>query len=65
MPTAERLAVHLPGMTRVSFTEHLDLNNILDDPDTGKSTLTEWFVENQRHIAARDYTYCEFPTKWT
>ena len=46
-PAVERLHVHLPGMNVVAVAEDDDLEEVLNDPDSSKSTLTEWFVANQ------------------
>jgi len=64
-PAVERLHVHLLGMNIVALSEEDDLEGVVDDPDSSKSTLTEWFVANQRFPAARKYTYCEFPNYYT
>ena len=64
-PAVERLQVHLPGMNIVAVSEEDDLEGVLEDPDSAKSTLTEWFVANQQFPAARKYTYCEFPNYYT
>ena len=64
-PAVERLQVHLPGMNIVAVSEEDDLQGVVNDPDSSKSTLTEWFVANQRLLAARQYTYCEFPNYYT
>ena len=57
--------MHLPGMNVVAVAEDDDLEEVLNDPDSSKSTLTEWFVANQTFPAARQYTYCEFPNYYT
>ena len=64
-PAVERLHVHLPGMNMVAVSEEDDLEDVVNDPDSSKSTLSEWFVANQRFTAARQYTYCEFPNYYT
>ena len=45
-PAVERLQVHLLGMNIVAVSEEDDLEGVLEDPDSAKSTLTEWFVAN-------------------
>ena len=39
-PAVERLQVHLPGMNIVAVSKEDDLEGVLDDPDSAKSTLT-------------------------
>ena len=64
-PPVERLFVHLPGMNFVTLTENADLQEVVDDPDVEKSTLTEWFTANTLSAAGHDLTYCEFPSRYT
>ena len=64
-PAVERLYVHLPGMNILTCHEEEDLQDILDNPDSQISMLTQWFVTNQNNSDARTLTYCEFPSKWT
>ena len=64
-PAVERLHVHLPGMNIVAVSEEDVLEDVVSDPDSTKSTLTEWFLANQIFPAARKYTYCEFPNYYT
>ena len=45
-PAVERLHVHLPGMNIVPVSEEDDLEGVVNDPDSSKSMLTEWFVAN-------------------
>ena len=52
-------------MNMVAVSEEDDLEDVVNDPDSSKSTLSEWFVANQRFPAARQYTYCEFPNYYT
>lgn len=62
--SVERLIVHLPNMQFVTYHEEADLEEVIEDPDSSRTMLTEWFVANQRHIFTRDLTYCEFPSKF-
>lgn len=64
-PSVERLIVHLPNMQFVTYHDGADLEEVIEDPDSSRTMLTEWFATNQRHIFARDLTYCEFPTKFS
>ena len=64
-PPVERLPVHLPGMNLITVHEEQSLEEARDDPNSGKTMLTEWMVENQRSERGRDLTYCEFPSMYT
>ena len=45
-PSVERLYVHMPGLNIVPLSEEDSLEAVADDPDSTKSTLTEWFTAN-------------------
>ena len=64
-PSVERLVVHMENMNRVIYDESADLEDIVSDPRRYRTTLTEWFAANRRHISARELTYSEFPSMWT
>jgi hypothetical protein len=64
VPAVERLAVHLPLMNSIVYPAKRSLVDIVDDPRSRKSTLTEWFSANKIYPNARELTYIEFPTKW-
>ncbi|XP_039822604.1 uncharacterized protein LOC120684800 [Panicum virgatum] len=64
-PAVERLHVHLPGLNIVAVSEEDDLEEVANDLGSSKSTLSEWFVANQKFPAARQYTYYEFPKYYT
>ena len=64
-PSVERLFVHLPGMNFVTLDENADLQEVIDDPESEKSMLTQWFTANQISSAGHDLTYCQFPTRYT
>ena len=52
-------------MNFVTLPENADLQEVVDDPDVEKSTLTEWFTANTLSAAGHDLTYCEFPSRYT
>ncbi|RCV38049.1 hypothetical protein SETIT_8G110800v2 [Setaria italica] len=62
-PAVERLAVHLPLMNSLVYPANRPLVDIVDDPRSTQTTLTEWFCANRMFPAARELTYIEFPTK--
>jgi len=55
----------MPGLNIVPLSEEDSLEAVAHDPNSTKSTLTEWFTANQNSVAARQYTYCEFPRFYT
>ncbi|XP_040385740.1 uncharacterized protein LOC102722064 isoform X3 [Oryza brachyantha] len=64
-PSVARLVVHLPNMQFMTYHEEADLGEVMEDPDSSRTMLTEWFVANKRHIFARGLTYCLFPSKFS
>ena len=63
-PSVERLSVHLPFMNNLVYQANRPLADIVDDPRSLKTTLTEWFCANRVYPSARELTYIEFPTRW-
>lgn len=64
-PDIQRLQVHLPNRQLVHFQDRDDLSEVLQRPNIGKTTLTEWFTCNREDEQARQYTYSEFPMHYT
>ncbi|WVZ59158.1 hypothetical protein U9M48_009350, partial [Paspalum notatum var. saurae] len=64
-PPVERLFVHLPGMNFITVHERQELQEVIDDPESEMSMLTEWFTANQTSSAGHDLTYSEFPSRFT
>ena len=52
-------------MNFVTLPENADLQEVVDDPDAEKSTLTEWFTANTLSATGHHLTYCEFPSRYT
>ena len=63
-PSVERLSVHLPFMNNLVYQANRPLVDIVDDPRSLKTTLTEWFCANRVYPSARELMYIEFPTRW-
>jgi len=63
-PAVERMPVHLPNENYITFSAKAKMNNVLSLEFLRKTMLTEWFVANQMYPAARELTYCKFPSKW-
>ena len=62
LPHVMRLALHLENQQSVVFSEHSDLENVLSRQK--HTTLTGWFIANQRFPSSRDITYTTFPDKF-
>ncbi|GBC08228.1 hypothetical protein RclHR1_00080005 [Rhizophagus clarus] len=64
-PNIQRLAVHLPNQQSVIFQDKDNLHNIVNRATAHMTTLTAWFQENQKNIAAHEYRYVDFPLYYT
>jgi len=63
-PPVERMPVHLPGDNCIVYDEDADIENVASTEFLRRTMLTQWFVANRTDPAARDLTYCEFPSRW-
>ncbi|XP_057248444.1 uncharacterized protein LOC125495260 [Beta vulgaris subsp. vulgaris] len=61
-PAVERLSFHLPGEQMVVYTDHMDVEDVLDRPNVNKTKFLSWMECNQKYEEARQLTYVEFPT---
>ena len=41
-----------------------NLVDVINRPNVGKTTLTEWFIANSQFPDARNLSYADFPTQW-
>jgi hypothetical protein len=64
-PSVERLPVHLPDDNCIVYDEDADIEDVASQEFLRRTMLTQWFVANQYNPAAKDLTYCEFPSMWT
>ncbi|XP_074323928.1 uncharacterized protein LOC141660843 [Apium graveolens] len=64
-PSVERLPIHLPGEKHVSFKAGDVLEDVFDKAISKKTKLEAWFDANQTFSNARNYSYSEFPNKFT
>ena len=62
LPHVMRLALHLENHQSVVFTEDSDLEDVLGRQR--HTTLTGWFVANQKYHTARQLTYTNFPDEF-
>lgn len=60
-PSVTRLQVHLENMQMVTFQENQAIGEVLQSEILQKTTLTEYFVANQRSELARTVLYPDFP----
>ena len=61
-PSVYQLAVHLENEQNVYFGENDDVNHTLDRAK--RTTLTEWFSMNTKHIETRNLKYSYFSDKY-
>jgi hypothetical protein len=64
-PSIELLPVHLPLENNVVFTEKYDLEEVIENPNNGRTKLTSWLEANKNIPSARNYTYIEFSEHFT
>lgn len=58
------MPVHLPNENYIAFSARARTNDVLSIEFLRRTMLTQWFVANQQHVAARDLTYVKFPSRW-
>ena len=51
-------------MNIVKVKKDAKLKDIVNDPKSQKTILTEWFTANKEHADAKALTYCDFPLRW-
>ena len=56
-PSIQRLHIHLPGETTVTFNETENVREVVDRGARTRTTLTEWFVAN-RNITGANHVRC-------
>jgi len=64
-PYVLQMQVHLPGKHMVAYKARDDLNNVVQNPNSQRSMLTEYFSTNMYNPDARKYLYREFPEHFT
>ncbi|XP_022031962.1 uncharacterized protein LOC110933028 [Helianthus annuus] len=63
-PPVQLLAVHLEHMQNVTFKDNQKLQQILTNPATSKTTLTEWLRNNQLDPSGRDLRYIDYVSRY-
>ena len=61
----ERLPIHLPGDKHISFKSGDVLQDVCDKATSKKSKLEAWFEANRNYAIAKNFSYSEFPSKFT
>jgi hypothetical protein len=59
------MKVHLLGKHMVAYKARDDLNNVVQNPNSQRFMLTEYFSTNMYDPGARKYLYREFPEHFT
>lgn len=60
-PSVLQLQCHLPGMQSVIIDETAKLQDIVNEPTSSMTTLTEYFTKNRADSFARTLLYKDFP----
>ncbi|KAK9079917.1 hypothetical protein SSX86_001592 [Deinandra increscens subsp. villosa] len=64
-PAVQALAVHLEGKQNVTFRDRTLLTDVVDNPLTAKSTLTEWLNSNRGDLTGRHLRYIDYLSEYT
>ena len=64
-PSVLQMQVHLLGKHMVAYKARDDLNNVVRNPNSQRSMLTEYFSTNMYNPGAQKYLYREFPEHFT
>jgi hypothetical protein len=64
-PCVLQMQVHLPRKHMVAYKARDDLNNVVQNPNSQRSMLTEYFSTNMYNSNARKYLYREFLEHFT
>ncbi|KAJ9555986.1 hypothetical protein OSB04_010600 [Centaurea solstitialis] len=63
-PAVQVLAVHLENMQTVTFKRTQPLQNIINNPTTKKTTLTQWLHNNEVDDNNRHLTYIDYLSEY-
>jgi hypothetical protein len=63
-PAVERMFFHLIGENCVYFTDHQQMEHVLEKPSVTESMFTSWFEANKKYPEARQLTYGDFVSKF-
>ncbi|XP_035837147.1 uncharacterized protein LOC110892742 [Helianthus annuus] len=63
-PAVQLLAVHLEHMQNIIFKDNQQLHDILGNPATQKTTLTEWLRSNEQQPNDRDLCYVDYLSRY-
>jgi hypothetical protein len=59
-PAVQILSVHLEGMQNITFKDRCRLREVINNPATKKTTLTEWLQNNRFDTRGRHLTYTDY-----
>ncbi|KAK9063108.1 hypothetical protein SSX86_016978 [Deinandra increscens subsp. villosa] len=59
-PAVQVLCVHLPGQQNITFRDRNSLTDVVGNPMSRKTTLTEWLSNNIRHPEGRHLRYVDY-----
>ncbi|KAK9064972.1 hypothetical protein SSX86_016355 [Deinandra increscens subsp. villosa] len=63
-PAVQALAVHLEGKQNISFRDNNLLEQVLENPMAGKTTLTEWLRNNRYDPSGRHLRYVDYLSEY-
>ncbi|KAK1435160.1 hypothetical protein QVD17_00920 [Tagetes erecta] len=63
-PAVQILSVHLENMQNITFNETDNLGNVLRNPRSRRTTLTEWLYNNRIDPSARDLKYVDYLSRY-
>ncbi|KAD5961964.1 hypothetical protein E3N88_13437 [Mikania micrantha] len=63
-PAVQTLAIHLENKQNVTFKDSTHLHDILRNPSTGKTTLTEWLRNNSIDSSGRHLRYVDYLSEY-
>ncbi|KAK9053646.1 hypothetical protein SSX86_024720 [Deinandra increscens subsp. villosa] len=63
-PAVQSLQVHLEGHQNVTFRDSSSLTNVLRNPALGKTTLTEWLINNRKDYSGRHLRYLDYLSEY-
>lgn len=64
-PSVDQLPIHLPNDKHVSFQKGDILQAVMDKENSRKSKLEAWLDANKNCLDSKNWTYSEFPSRFT
>ncbi|XP_076913694.1 uncharacterized protein LOC143572406 [Bidens hawaiensis] len=63
-PAVQVLAVHLENMQNVSLRDRQQLQNVVNNPAVQRTTLTEWFTNNESDPSGQHLRYIDYLSEY-